>query len=221
MTESARSADAPKTVSWPYTSFKSLLNFFDRLEAAKAVPAQIDRGVLGGSEGQKTLLLATLKFFNLVGENGAVNDNLRALVEQPKERQRIIKELLAKHYPAATALAAVNGTTRQLEDAFTGMQGDTLRKAMTFYLHAAKYAGHPTSKFFKVPSGFNASRQRRQRGTNGSTPEPAVPASPSVVADPKARYLEMLMERAKASEQLDTELLDRIERLLGYETEDE
>ena len=66
----------------------------------------------------------------------------------------------------ATELAAVNATTKQLEETFTGIGGDTMRKAVGFYLGAAKYSGHPISKHFKVPSFIaRPSGSRRQTFT--------------------------------------------------------
>jgi len=221
MPNNAPQAKPDAKVTWPYTSFKSLLNLFERLEAAKAVPQQIDRSALGGSEGQKTQMLAALKFFGLVGDNGQVSDSFRRIVEQPKERPRLIRELLALNYPEATKLAAVHGTPRQLEETFTGLSGDTLRKAVTFYLHAAKYAQHSTSKFFKVPSGFTAKRRPKSNGSAGAPP-PAKDALPQETpSDAKSRYINMLLEKASKSDDLDTSLLDRIEKLLGYPHKEE
>src|SRR4051812_35004906 len=152
-----------KTTTWPYTSWKSLLNVIDRFKE-QGLPPRIDRSVLGGSEGQKTQIIAALRFFGLVEDNGDVNEGLNRVVNaRDKERQQIVRELLATHYPKATELAAVNATTKQLEETFTGIGGDTMRKAVGFYLGAAKYSGHPTSKHFKVPSFIaRPSGSRRQ-----------------------------------------------------------
>ena len=208
-------------ITWPYTSFKTVLNFVQKLEDNQAIPPRIDRSILGGSEGQKTQVLAALKFLGLIAENGDVTPLLQALVTEPNERPRRIRQLLQKHYPEATKLAEVHATTKQLEETFAPLGGDTLRKAMTFYLHAARYAQHPLSKNFKIPSGFRASGARRRSSTGpivitdapGATFNPA----PSPVADAKARYLDLLLERAKTADgALDEKLLDRIEKLLGY-----
>jgi hypothetical protein len=164
--------------------------------------------------------MATLKSLGLVGENFSVSDRLRRLiVADVKDRPAIIREILEEKYPAAMKLAEENGTTKQLEDTFEPLAGDTLRKAMTFYLHAAKFAQAPTSSFFKVPSGFTALRAKQRKAAasgNGSAAAPFAPA-PTVTSDPKAAYLHMLMEKAKTSETLDNDLLNRIERLLGFE----
>jgi len=204
-----------KSTTWPYTSWKSLLNVIDRFKE-HGLPPRIDRSVLGGSEGQKTQIIAALRFFGLVKDNGDVNERLTRIVNaSDKERQQIVRELLAAHYPKATELAAVNATTKQLEETFTGIGGDTMRKAVGFYLGAAKYSGHPVSKHFKVPSFIARSSGTRRQSTvhDDHSEEQSQPMD-----DPKARYLEMLMERAKSADgQLDEKLLDRIEKLLGYQ----
>lgn len=103
--------------------------------------------------------------------------------------------------------------------AILGIGGDTLRKAVAFYLQAAKYAGHPLSKYFKTPAFIAKSSggPRRQRAAaNNNSGDEEEETSPMAPVDPKTRYLEMLMERAANSDELDTTLLDRIEKLLGY-----
>lgn len=204
---------------WPYTSFKTLLNLVLHMDELKAIPPKIDRSYLGGSEGQKTQVLNALKFLGLVTDGGDVTADLRNLVNGEKDRPKLMKALLEKCYPEANKLAAVHGTTAQLAETFTGLNGDTLRKAMTFYLHAAKYAGVPVSKNFKVPTGFSSRRSSRRNNGNASATQDTS-ANPGQriqqPADAKARYLEMLMEKAKtATDEAEKDLFDRIERLLN------
>lgn len=224
MAEDARDTKGPQ---WPYTSFKTLNNLIQRFAADEAIPARIDRSVLPGSEGQKTQVMAAMRFLGLIGENGEVTPALTSLVNDEKTRPQQMQKLLEEHYPEATRLAKMHATTKQLEESFTGLTGDTLRKAMTFYLHAAKYANHPVSKHFKVKTGYSSRNARRQRGAagagggagngSGEAGAEAARTPPAPLVDAKSRYLDMLMEKAKQADELDTELLDRIERLLGYE----
>lgn len=217
MEDNTNDTKAPR---WPYTSFKTLLNFILRLEENKAIPPRIDRSILPGSEGQKTQVLAALKFLGLVTDSGDVTPLMQRLVMEEKERPKIIRELLQKHYPAATQLAGVHATSKQLEETFSGLTGDTLRKAMTFYLHAAKFSNHPVSKNFKVPSGFSR-RPRTPRARADAPPPPSVmPPVNAPSVDAKSRYLDMLLEKAAKDDKLDSELANRIEKLLGFKSED-
>jgi hypothetical protein len=206
-------------VSWPYTSFRSILNLIQRLEDAKAIPPRIDRSFLGGSEGQKTQVIAALKFMGLIEDNGEVTTLFQALVNDPKERPNTIGQMVQKLYPEATRLSGIHATTKQLEESFTGLGGDTLRKAMTFYLHMAKFGQIPVSKHFKIPHGQGrargARRNSQQTATTDDTRTPYTPPPPPA-SDAKAQYIAMLMERAKTADgALDEKLLDRIERVLG------
>lgn len=207
----------PRTATWPYTSWKSLLNVILRF-FEHGLPPRIDRSVLGGSEGQKTQIIAAMRFLGLIRDNGDVTEAMKRLVHaSDKERQQQVKALLAQHYPKATELAAINATTKQLEETFTGISGDTMRKAVAFYLGAAKYSGHPVSKHFKVPSFISRSSSPRRASapTHRIDTDDAPPPPPP--ADPKARYIDMLMEKANSAQGQELEaLLNRIERLLGY-----
>lgn len=197
----------------PYASFRTLLNLFEKMEIA--IPPRIDRSYLSGSEGGKTQLLAALKFFSLINSLGEVTPALVTIVNSPKDRPRLIKELLQSHYPEAIRLSGINATQRQLEESFQPLGGDTARKAITFFLHAAKFAQLPVSKNFKVPHGMEGARR------NGTRRKPAVQTAKAPVehprtpaADLRTRYIELLMEKAAADDKLDADLLDRIEKLL-------
>jgi hypothetical protein len=204
---------------WPYTSFKTLLNWIQRLAESGAVPPRIDRSILPGSEGQKTQVFAALRFLGLVAENGDVTPLLTQLVNNEKERPKIFRGLLAKHYPEATHLGSIHATAKQLEETFEGTTGDTTRKAVAFYLHAAKFAQHPISKNFKVPTGFRrVSRPRAANGTDNTDMTKPPATIPMPLDDLRARYIDLLMEKAKSGDgALDESLLNRIEKLLGYE----
>jgi len=94
---------------------------------------------------------------------------------------------------------------------------------MTFYLHAAKFSGHSVSKHFKIPSGYRTRKAQvaPNDGAADSTDAKAqekVTEPPTTDAELKTEYVKLLMEKAKAEEKLDSSLLDRIEKLLGYAT---
>ncbi len=218
------SAESEKTAVKPYGSFKALLNVLEKMEGA--IPPRLDRSYLGGSEGAKTQLLATMRFFMWIDGSGTVLPALIELVNAGiKDRPRLIRQVLELHYADSNKLTPINGTQRQLEESFLPLTGDTARKAVTFYLHAAKYAQLPISKNFKIPHGQGAARSSRPASARRKAPTPPpntrqnpdqeIPPPPSV--DPKQRYLSMLLDRAAKDDTLDPDLLNRIEKLLGYE----
>jgi hypothetical protein len=148
------------TAGAPYTSWGSLENLIDRM-AKDGVPPRIDRSVVTGSEGQKTLMLNALRWLELIEDNGASTATLDQIVKAA-DRQAEFGKLLREKYADQVALGERNASQRELEDSFKPHTGETARKAASFYLKAANYAGLPTSAYFKVP------RQRRAKPGGGA-----------------------------------------------------
>src|SRR5436190_9517934 len=77
--------------------------------------------------------------------------------------------MLRDRYPEAVDLGGTNATTDELVEVFNGygVKGDTARKAIAFYLQAAKYAGDiPLSPNFKTPTvrtGTGSGRRGRPK----------------------------------------------------------
>jgi hypothetical protein len=137
----------------PYISFRTLLNLVERM-ADQGAPPRIDRTFLSGSEGGKTQVLAALRALGFIDGDGNVTPKLDQMVKNPDERSGIIKEWLEENFAEPVRLGSINATQGQLQDAFKtyGVSGDTMRKAIAFYLRAAEFAGVPVSKNFKTPS---------------------------------------------------------------------
>jgi hypothetical protein len=187
MTEQSEDTFVP-----PYISFAQLENVFERMRN-EGTPARIDRSYLSSWSGsaQAQFLTATASL-GLRDEHGRPTETLKRLVAEPDERAAIIAGILQAKYPEALALGD-DATQQQLEEVFRnyeGISGSTTRKAITFYLHAAKFAGVPVSPFFKAPRSASngsggtprASRSRSQRRSSPPadkiTSETAPPANP-------------------------------------------
>lgn len=215
----------------PYISFRTLLNLIERM-GDEGVPPRIDRSYLSGlSGGYQTQVMAALRWLGLIDSEGRVQDRLIELVEQPARRRDLIGTLIADRYPHVVALGQVNATQGQLEDEFrkSNIGGATLRKAVSFYLHAADFGGIELSPFFKTPTvqeGRTPSRRRKPRttkpvaATSEEAPEKPTPTSANGTTEAlRVRYIEMLMAKVDAQDAMDSNLLDRIEALLGYQQE--
>jgi hypothetical protein len=137
----------------PYISFRTLLNLVEKM-ADQGTPPRIDRSFLSGSEGGKTQVLAALRGLGFIDSDGNVTPLLTRMVKNPAERGVIVKELLEQHFPKPVHLGSINATQGQLQEAFKeyGISGDTMRKAIAFYLRAAEFASVPVSPLFKTPS---------------------------------------------------------------------
>ncbi len=212
------------TTKWtpPYTAFRTILNLIERMEKG-AAPPRIDRSFLSGSEGAKTQIIAALKSLGLIGKDGEVTPKLVELVKNSATRPNLFRALIEAHYADQIALGKVHATQRQLEESFDKYElgSETRRKAIAFYLHAAKYAQVPLSPNFKAPrlrSGGGNGGQRRRSSTPRPKEGDAFIEKPGADGDAemRKRYLDVLMKKVESSDELDDKLLNRIETLLGY-----
>ncbi|MCI0388242.1 MAG: DUF5343 domain-containing protein [Acidobacteria bacterium] len=180
----------------PYLSYKTFMNFINGL-AETTIPMRIDRDLLrnlsGAAQGH---LLATLKYLELIDQKGKPDDRLGALARsQGDARKRLLLEVLKKSYPFlfSNDFDIQRATSRLMHEKFTdaGASGDTVRKAVAFFLTAAEAAGVPISphiKRGKGPAPGNNTRRRRPapntqaQSSNGArieTPPPAPPGNPN------------------------------------------
>lgn len=184
-----------------YFAFKTLTNTLTKMEE-HGPPTRVDRTFLSEMSGAaQTQFIAGLKALGLIDADGVVQPRLTALVSDPDGRQVLLGTILRERYPKAVALGATNATTGELVEAFNeafGIQGDTARKAIAFYLQAAKYAGNvPLSPNFKTPTvrtgGGSKKRGRPAKveggavvtvnAGNGDVPASLHPALAGLLAD--------------------------------------
>jgi uncharacterized protein DUF5343 len=150
--------DAP-----PCISYKTFSGFIDRLHH-RGKPHRIDRSFLAFLSGSnQTQLLAALRYFDLISENGMGTEKLDLLVKSVgAEYESSLRDALKRSYPFLfNRFDLRRATLQELEGKFSaaGASSDTLRKSIAFFLRAAKAADIPTSPFI---SGF----RRRRRSTS-------------------------------------------------------
>ncbi|MBA4159332.1 MAG: hypothetical protein H0X65_17935 [Gemmatimonadetes bacterium] len=227
--------DARDRWSPPYISFTNVMHLLDRLE--NNLPPRIDRSFLTGSNAVNTMTLAALRALDLIDAEGHPQEGLIALATRPDERKELLADLLRRFYPEPVELGSINATQSQLEEAFGrwGISGDTRRKAIAFYLKAADFAGVPISANFRTPSVTRADGGARRNGrrrqpapssSSGASADQREDTEPQTGTDAKlaalrSRYIEMLVNKVETQDELDTDLLDRIESLLGFREEDD
>jgi hypothetical protein len=171
----------------PYLSFATFWSFLGAV-ASQPLPPKIDRSMMRSKSGSdQASLAAALKAFGLVDDNQAVT-GLRDLGGSDEEtRIRWLSEMVRKHYPAQMAVSEQNGTEQQLKESFRESfqmgSADTIRKAMTFFLHAARTADIETSPHFPAtrsgsgapgtPKPRRAASRRRSSSDAGKVTEKA------------------------------------------------
>ncbi|MGH3117516.1 MAG: hypothetical protein ACRDQ2_10490 [Gaiellales bacterium] len=169
----------------PYVSLKTILALIERMEK-EGVPRRIDRTFLVGmSGGYQTQVLNALRSLGLIsGEDGKVTDTLIELVESPDGRKKLFAKILWDRYHEPTRMGEERATHGELVETFRRdyeLTGETLDKAVNFFLQAAAYAELPLSPFFKRPRASAATKRRAARKKNAvsSSENPAEPVESS------------------------------------------
>lgn len=169
----------------PYTAFRTITDIIERMTQEEP-PARIDKSYLDNySGGYQSIVLAALNSLGLRDPSGQVTDRLENLVKADADKRKaIFTDMLNEYYAPVLALG-MNATQQQLIDAFRELgvnPGDTTRKAVAFFLGAAKYSGVPVSRHWKVPRVPSSGTRRRTpdpgsagaTGTTGSGLNPAI-----------------------------------------------
>lgn len=149
----------------PYLPYRTFLSSLDRL--AEGVPPKIDRGIWKNQTGTvQSLIMGAYKFFGLIDDQSKPTKRLQDLVAHRDKPNELVKALLEekyaeviKHNLSTMTESLING---YFEDAF-GVDGDTKRKSITFFLQAAKAVGMPLSSFLQSQVRVRTSGTRRRR----------------------------------------------------------
>jgi hypothetical protein len=171
-----------KAVKPPYTSFRSFTNLMSELREHHVMPSAIDRSYLSKRSGsEKSALIATLKWFELVNDEGTPTERLENFVAaDEQESKTLLKEMVESSYGAITdgTFNLRSATTSQLADQFRQYEisGSTLSKSITFFLAAAKEAGIAVSPHAKVPPVTSSGNGKRK--TKAAVTPPVAPHAP-------------------------------------------
>jgi hypothetical protein len=148
----------------PYVPFRTFLAALETLE--RGCPNQLDRSVWPSSSGAiQGQLLGAFRFLGLMDEAQCPSAELRELIGKKESRRALLRRILEKNYATLVALDLSRTSPHQLEEAMRqyGLSGATHKKAMSFFLQAAQYAGLPLSVLLraKIRGSGGGARQRR------------------------------------------------------------
>ena len=206
----------------PYGAFGTLEHQWERMER-EGIPARIDNSYLVGmAGGTRSQFKVCLRSLGLIDEDSYATDALVQLVKNPDRRPELFASILRNRFPDLTALNG-SATRGQLEEVMVGYgvtNPDTRRKAISFYLAAATYAGIPLSPHLRPGRRTGASSTpRRPRPARKPAAAPRAGrrggVAPPVVApaDTHHAYFDHLLALSQQAPD-DKDLLDRIERLI-------
>lgn len=218
-----------------YGSYAGMKSQITRMRE-NGVPPILDRSFFGSISGSLVAQIrGQLRFLGLIDAEFKPTSTLRAIEgTDDAQAKEMLKRAAEQAYATQVALAQQNGTHGQLVDSFkkAGLTGETINRAIAFYLALTEDLGLPKSPHFKKasssaskPSTPRRPRQPRPKpnpnllaagGTGSATIIAPAPAGTSADAQ-KASYVAMLIELAQKSDDPDAQrdMLDRIERALG------
>jgi hypothetical protein len=216
----------------PFISFKTFLGLLERMEKP-GPPRRVDRSILVGMSGSsQSQVMSSLRSLGLTDDNDTVTPLLTRLVQDREGRPKLLGDLLRERFPTLVALGEQSATHGELVEEVRrlGRSGDGGRKAIAFFLSAATYAGLKLSPHFTPPRVVTTrpagSRRRpgakgRGRGSKPATGQGADGGqAPAASGDDMTRvYFDLLVDKARRADKPDSDLLDRIERVLGIENQ--
>ncbi len=133
-----------KTAPAAYLPFKTFISAIEALE--QGLPKRLDRTIWRSQSGivQSQIMMA-LRFFGLVKDDGEPTLALQRLIDNKEKRKEHIGALLHYAYKSIIDHDLTKMTPRMLEEAIGeyNVTGDTRRKAIAFFLRAAKFADLP------------------------------------------------------------------------------
>ena len=158
----------------PYPTFKSFLGSFKE----HVIPNTIDRSLLKGTSGTiQNQVMSTFKFFDLIDGASKPTDNLRELVDSygSDNWSSALAAMLRRSYPEIFEITLETASAREFSDTFREAyqaEGETYRKASTFFLKAAREAGIALSPYLTsgTKPGNSTGGRKRQRQIKAKVP---------------------------------------------------
>jgi len=152
-------------ISPPILPYRTFLSSFERL--SETIPPRIDRGIWKNQTGTvQSLIMSTYRFFGLIDEQSKPTKRLQELVADREKPNEQIKALLTEKYAEVIKHDLSSMTEALINDYFESafdVQGDTKRKAITFFLQAAKAVGMPLSTFLQTQVRVRTTGSRRAK----------------------------------------------------------
>jgi hypothetical protein len=151
----------------PYLPFKTFLGSVDAF--SQGIPPKIDRTLWNQSGFVQGLIMNAYRYFHLVDVNNKPTAEFQQLVRsKAEERKAQIKKLIDVGYPEVMMHDLATMTPKILDELMDkyNVSGETKKKATTFFLQAARFAGIPLSNFLteKIRNTSGTKRRRRADG---------------------------------------------------------
>jgi hypothetical protein len=160
----------PKVPTPAYVPFKTFISVLDSFRSF--LPDAIDPTMWPSySGGIKSQLIGSLKFLKLIDAQNRPTPALRSLAEaDAQHRPALLKAVLTDAYGDLCKLDLTKATPGSFDAEMRkfGQEGDTHRKACSFFLQVAKLAGIPLSPLLLKKGSLSGTRRKRPGGSNGA-----------------------------------------------------
>ncbi len=145
----------------PFLTFQSALASLEH-----GIPKKLDRTIWPSQSGlvQGQILMA-FRFLGLVDDNDKPTDLLRDMVAGKDNRPGFVTEMLNQAYTELIDHDLTKMSPKMVEDEMERyhVTGETKRKAVTFFLRAAKFAGMPMHPLLSTMVRNTGPRKRKAK----------------------------------------------------------
>lgn len=165
-----------------YVSYLTFSNMLDWLHEMGTVPSKFDRSLWGKKFGGSTggQLVSGMKFLGLLNGEDTTPELDRLAMADRDERKSLMADLLRDAYGAGIVDELPRMTVRMLNDGFAslGSTDATRRKAISFFINAAKAADLPLHSML-AKQARNRPATTRKAATATQKPKPKAEATPT------------------------------------------
>jgi hypothetical protein len=161
--------ESPKNPTVAYVPFKTFLSAIEAL--GQGVPPNINRTVWPTQSGiMVSQILGAFRFLGLITQDGTPTNDLHKLAEDAPNRKETLKKIMGRSYVslAKRDLSKLDPATLQNTMREYGVTGETLKKAITFYLQLARFTDTPLSPYLLQQTRTVPTGPRKKRGRPAS-----------------------------------------------------
>lgn len=171
----ANSSDSgSKTPTAPYVSYRTFRNWIEGLRH-DSLPRTIDSSLMSNLSGAvQSQLRPALRYLQLVDDENRPLDRLAQLINaRDEERSGVLMEILNESYGFFVGEDGVIDLSRETPNTFsaklreTGLNGESVRRAESFFIQIAADAGISIPK--RLTAGRAGGERRKSTGTSRPT----------------------------------------------------
>jgi hypothetical protein len=214
-------ADDETRTPVPAIAFKGEEELFDRM-AREGIPDKFDRKYLADkAEGTQFSYRQSFRYQGLTTSDDQPTPLLAELVHaNPADRRELFAKIMLDRWADLAGLPSREAFCRVLRDRYKVKSDAQQRKMLTFFVHAADYAGLKISPGIRPARPGTGPRKPTQDTQNSAQPSP-VASTPMTLDEMRAQYFALLIKNVSDGARLDPAMLNRLDRLVGLGSTDE